>query len=350
VVNYYGGTRRARRRDAWIAGGLLLIALILLFLPAQYQRPIRQTVRGTVLRPFVGMQGALAARRSRSVDVAALQAQRDSLVALVAAQGTLAEENRRLRGLLGLRARAERAFRPAELLRPGVIGSESTFLVDVGDEDGVVVGSPVLAPAGLVGVVWEVGPGLSQGIDWTHPEFRASAMTADGVAYGIVEPRRGRFREEDMLVLTGAPFHTDIPAGTRIVTSGFGGIFPRGIPIGVVVGIEDADTGWRKSYLIRPAVRPEGVSHVLVAVRGEGVDLAGVWNVPAPAGATQPGDSVAPAPVASRPRAPASAPATRPAEATGGQPAQETAEPPQERPQRRLLGTPVDSVGRDMPR
>ena len=62
-----------------------------------------------------------------------------------------------------------------------------------------------------------------------------------------------------MLALTGAPFHTDLPSGTRIVTSGRGGVYPRGIPLGVVVGIEEADTGWRKSYLLRPMVRPEGV-------------------------------------------------------------------------------------------
>jgi cell shape-determining protein MreC len=48
------------------------------------------------------------------------------------------------------------------------------------------------------------------------------------------------------------------------VSSGRGGLFPRGVVIGTVIGIEEADTGWRKSYLIRPAVRPEAASHVMV--------------------------------------------------------------------------------------
>lgn len=278
--NYFDGTRRGRRRDAAIAGGFLLVAVFLLFLPASYQSPLRSVIRGTALRPFLAMQAGLVARRVRSEDVSQLRAERDSLAAVVAAQASLAEENRRLRGLLGLRGRAEPEFKSAELIRAGVPGAESTFFVDVGAKDGVVVGSPVLAADGLLGVIQDVGEHTSQGIDWTHPHFRASAMTSDGDATGIVEPRRGRFREEDLLTLTGAPFHTDIRPGTRVVTTGRGGIYPRGIPLGTVVGIDEADTGWRKSYLLRPMVRPEGVTHVIVAIQRDrrGGDLSPLWQ------------------------------------------------------------------------
>lgn len=292
--NYFDGTRRGRRRDAAIAGGFLLVAVFLLFLPASYQSPLRSVIRGTALRPFLAMQAGLVARRVRSQDVSQLRAERDSLAAVVAAQASLAEENRRLRGLLGLRGRAEPEFKSAELIRAGVPGAESTFFVDVGAKDGVVVGSPVLAADGLLGVIQDVGEHTSQGIDWTHPHFRASAMTSDGDATGIVEPRRGRFREEDLLTLTGAPFHTDIRPGTRVVTTGRGGIYPRGIPLGTVVGIDEADTGWRKSYLLRPMVRPEGVTHVIVAVQREsrGGDLSPLWQPDEPADtATAEGDA-----------------------------------------------------------
>ncbi|HEY0305442.1 MAG TPA: rod shape-determining protein MreC, partial [Longimicrobiales bacterium] len=77
----------------------------------------------------------------------------------------------------------------------------------------------------------------------------------------------------------GAPFHTDVQPGTPIVTSGRGGVYPRGIPLGVILGIEEADTGWRKSYLIRPAAQPQAVTHVLVGLQvGAGEDLARLWN------------------------------------------------------------------------
>lgn len=284
-MDYFEGTRKGKRRDAAIVAGLVLLALFLFALPAAYQAPIRQAVRGTALQPFFAMQSQMVERRGRTVDVRQLRTERDSLAAVVAAQATLAEENRRLLALLGLRARAEHRMTPARVLRLGVSGAESSFMLDVGEADGVQVGSPVLASGGLVGVVWEVDGRTAQAIDWTHPDFRASAMTRDGEAYGLIEPRRGEFREEDMLVLTGAPFHSDIRPGTQIVTSGRGGVYPRGIPLGVVVGIEEADTGWRKSYLVRPTVRPEAATFVLVGVRqdqGGEADLSPLWHVPAP--------------------------------------------------------------------
>lgn len=285
MVDFIEGTRRGRRRDAGLAGAVLLVAFFFFFLPSAYQRPVRQAVRSTALRPFLAMQAEIIEARDGRVNISELRAERDSLAALVAAQASLAEDNRQLRALLGLKARAGPAFIPADVIRPGIAGGESTFMLDVGRADGVEVGSPVLASGGLLGVVWEVDEHSAYGIDWTHPDFRASAMTADGQAYGIVEPRRGQFREEDLMALVGAPFHSDIRPGTRVVTSGRGGIYPRGIPLGVVVGIEEADTGWRKTYLLRPAVRPAAATHVLVGVRrgtGRGGDLSELWHVGAP--------------------------------------------------------------------
>ena len=281
----YFESRKGRRRETLIAGAFLLVALVLYFLPDDYQAPLRRAVRVTVLRPFMGLQTALADQDTRSIDVGAIQAERDSLVAVLAAQSPIVEENRRLRALLNLEQRAAPTFIPARLVRIGIAGGESTFLLNVGREAGIQPGAPVVASGGLIGVVREVENGTSQGVDWTHAEFRASAMTADGTAYGIVEPRPGRFREEDLLTLTGAPFHSDIPSGTRIVTSGRGGLYPRGLPIGVVLGIDEADTGWRKSYILRPLVRPESVTHVLVGRKPEGSDhwdVGDVWYVTAP--------------------------------------------------------------------
>ena len=275
----FDGTRKARQRDAALAAGVFLLALILFFLPDAYQNPIRAVLRNTVLQPFLLAQETVAAQRSRAADITRLRAQRDSLAALVAAQASLAEENRRLRDLQGLRARAGAAFIPAEVLRVGLSGAESTFMISVGSEDGVRVDAPVIAPEGLIGRVISVDRSRAQVTDWTHPQFKVGAMTSDGSAYGIVSSRRGRFREEDYLALEGAPFHSDIQPGRLVVTSGRGSLYPRGVPIGIVIGIEEADTGWRKSYMLRPAARSESLTHVLVGV-GSAADLSTLWNVP----------------------------------------------------------------------
>ena len=134
-------------------------------------------------------------------------------------------------------------------------------------------------------MVREVDDRLAMGIDWTHPDFRASAMTTDGETYGIVEPRTA-VRGEPMLALTGAAFHTDLADGTLIVTSGRGGVYPRGVPIGTVVRPEDEEAGWRKSYLLRPLVSPAEMTHVLVlGERREALgdqDLALSWGIQPP--------------------------------------------------------------------
>lgn len=277
----FDGTRKARRRDTAFAGGILLVALLFLAIGPEYERPIRGAIRSSVLKPFLAAQSQISQRKDRSVDVGTLRSQRDSLAAVVAAQATLSEENRQLRSALGLRARLGNAFLSANVLRAGLTNAESTFILDIGRAEGVQIGSPVITADGLLGEVVEVDEHTSQGIDWTHENFRVSAMTAEGEAYGIVEPRRREFREQDLLALTGAPFQVDVRPGRRVVSTGRGGLYPRGIPVGTVMGIEEADTGWRKSYLLRPFVRPEAVTHVLVAIQLGG-DLSDVWNISAP--------------------------------------------------------------------
>lgn len=280
MVDYFEGSSRGRWRNVGVAGLLVVIGVFLYFMPQEYQSPIRNAFRSTVLYPFIWAQSDIVSRATQTVDVGQVRAERDSLLAVVSAEASLAEENRRLRELLGLRERVTTSFVPAEIMPVGTAGGESTFFVDVGTEDGVQVGSPVISADGLLGVVWEVGARSSQAIDWTNSDFRASAMTAGGDAYGIVESRRGRYREEDRLVLVGAPFHVDVRPGTRVVTSGRGGVYPRGILLGTVLGVEEADTGWRKSYLLLPAVRPEAVTHVLVGLRADDgmQDLAPLWT------------------------------------------------------------------------
>ena len=241
------------------------LALLMVYLPSPRQQQVAAFLRTTVLRPFIATQELLARTRAQAVDVSRLQGELDSLVSVLTTRRALAEENRRLRDLLGLARRVGSGYAAASVLRPGIEGGESMFLLDVGREDGLREGAPVIVAEGLVGVVREVRPGRAIGMDWTHPDFRASAMTADGTTYGIVEPRRGDFREEDRLVLTGTPFHTRLEDGTPIVTSGRGGVYPRGIPVGTVDGLAEAEGGWRKTYWVRPSVEVGSVTHVLVA-------------------------------------------------------------------------------------
>ncbi len=253
-----------RRRDFLLTAGVILGSLIVLNLPPGLQRSIRLILRETVLSPLLEINGAIARTRERALDFNILRAQMDSVTGLVAAGRTLAEENRQLREVLALLERESHNVQPVTVIRTGTPGAESVFLVDAGSDDGISAFNAVATEAGLLGQVQEVYPGRAVAFDWSDRDFRASAMTADGRAHGLIEAVRGDFREQDRLVLRGTAYLSDLSPGEELLTSGRGGTFPRGIRIGWVAGPAEASAGWSRSYYVDPAVYPGAVTHALV--------------------------------------------------------------------------------------
>jgi rod shape-determining protein MreC len=252
----------ARRRDIWFAALVILLAISTTYLGETVQQGISNVVQGSVLRPFIALQETLNDARRRAGEVDVITQRLDSVTAILATQSALVEENRLLRDMLGLIERGGPRFVPATALRPGTAGSESMFVVDVGSRDGVPMGAAVVGPQGLIGIIHEVRSQSAVGMDWSHPDFRASAMLVDGTSYGIVERRRGIFQEDDRLVLSGTAYTTRVRPGTVVVTSGLA-----------------AEGSWRKSFWIEPMVEPGAATHVLVLTEGSAGDLSGVWPV-----------------------------------------------------------------------
>jgi len=257
---------------------LLAVALSNLTEPRE---GLARAIRGTLLRPVLAMQQGAIERNARFDDPVRLRAERDSLATFLVGQATLASENRHLRELLGLRERLPRSFVPAEIVRVPERASEGFFQLTAGSSAGVVPGASIVTAEGLVGLVREVDEGISFGLDWMHPEFRVSAMTVEGDIYGILEPRM--IEGEPVLLLTGTPRHVELDADALIVTSGHGGIYPRGIPVGVVMGPEGNEEGWQRNYLVRPLVSPSEMTYVLILgepqLMLQGQDLAATWGI-----------------------------------------------------------------------
>lgn len=264
------------RRQGALLAIFLVLALVALYLPQTAQQQVAFAVRASVLRPFIATQERLAASRIRALDVDRLQAELDSLSEILATQSAVSDENRTLRNLLALSERLRPNFQAASVLRPGTSGSESMFFIDRGSDDGVFEGAPVIDRHGLVGVIREVAAHTAVGMDWTHPDFRASAMLADGTAYGVVENRRGAFREQDRFVINGTAYYESVPDGVAVLTSGLG-VLPRGIPIGSIDGIAEVEGRWRKSYWLRPMAHPASVTHVLVGTGETTTDVSVAW-------------------------------------------------------------------------
>jgi rod shape-determining protein MreC len=279
-VPAYGPERETHggRRQVGLATAAMLVALLTPHVPESLQEQAAFTLQATALKPFIATQQRLGEARVRAEELESLRVELDALTAAISTQAALADENRALRELVGLGQRLAPSFHPATVLRPGTTGSESMFLVDVGYEQGVRPGATVISARGLVGVIRDVRSASALGMDWAHPDFRASAMLDDGSTFGIVENVRGSFREQDRLILNGTAYHEHVPVGTLVLTSGLGGVFPRGIPIGQIESTAEEQGTWLRSYWLRPAVQPGSVTHVLVQTEGGARDLSSVWT------------------------------------------------------------------------
>lgn len=271
------GARRLARRDFLFLILLLLSAAVLMTLPHERQLALSTALRSSVLAPVLQLQSWFSDMRALRGRVGELRSERDSLAAGLLALQNVDEENQRLRALIGLAERGSNRFLPANLEPAGRTGEsiKRSFVLDAGTGSGVRVDAPVVAPGGLVGVIRFVLPGRATGDFWTHPDFRVSAMTADGRVFGIIRPLD---RTAPLLQLDGAPYQVELAPGTEIVTSGMGGVFPRGIPIGRVAELMHAEAGWAKSYLVQPAVFPEEVREVMVVLGDTAkADVSEAW-------------------------------------------------------------------------
>ena len=271
---YGGASGNGLQRQFLLAGACLLVGLFFYLIPTGPQQSIASGIRLTLLRPFVDIRSALSAARSRGREADMLRAQVDSLRAWVANNAPAIEENRRLRVLIGLAPLVERSYRAVSVHRPGNLGSQSTIVLDLGYEQGVHALSPIITADGLAGRVLEAHPSLSIGMDWSHPDFRASVMAEDGELYGIVAPEPATFGGAERLILTGIPYFDVLADGTLLVTSGRGGVYPRGVPVGRIGGLAEIEEGWHRSYWVYPTVHPASVTHALVGV-SDGVGLEG---------------------------------------------------------------------------
>jgi rod shape-determining protein MreC len=269
--------RRYTRRDTVLLILCLGLSIVGLFSPPSWGYGVADILRQTVLAPLVWLQARAEEGRTSRVRFRVVTAERDSAAYLSQFLPSLRAENERLRQLLRLTHRLTATYVSAEVLHQPHATDGRTLLLSAGARQGVAPFSPVIAPEGLIGVILSVTSRSSIAMSWAHPEFRVSAFTVGGNALGVVAPSAEGRTGEGSLELRGVPYRDSVPLGTLVLSSGLGGVFPKGIPIGIVTGTVREEAGWERVYRLRPAANPGSAAHVLVLVGSRSGDLAAAF-------------------------------------------------------------------------
>jgi len=174
-------------------------------------------------------------------------------------------ENARLRKLFDMREKhSELTMEPAYVVdRPSSNWSRS-FTLTKGKESGIKVGSCVIDSGyNLVGQVSEVGDGWSTVRSVIDADMRAGALVGEGGSAAMIVGEFSLMQKGEVKLAYLAD-KTKLVEGDTIVTSGKGGVFPRGLTIGTVSSVSMEAGGQAEYAAVTPAADLNGISEVFV--------------------------------------------------------------------------------------
>lgn len=199
------------------------------------------------------------------------------------------QQNERLKQLLDTRELLGMHAQLARLINVQLGPTRDRVMLNVGAGDGVHVGQAVIDSHGVMGQVIETLPHASVAMLVTDPDHAVPVMTTRtglrGIAHGTGSP--------DQLVVPDLPLSSDLEPGDELVTSGLGGRFPAGFPVGTVTRVEHGRSGLFMQALVKPAAELQRSGEVLLLR-----DLPAPVGPPAPAPEVGPPASLAPGYVA----------------------------------------------------
>ncbi|MEP7186902.1 MAG: rod shape-determining protein MreC [Rhodanobacter sp.] len=210
--------------------------------------------------------------------------------------GAVAEQNLRLKELLDTQHSLKLHVQLARVIGVDLGAYRYQLTLNVGARDGVKPGQPVIDAHGVMGQVKSVLPTTSTVMLITDPSHAIPVVIERTglrtVVYGS--------REGDQLILPDIPLAADVKKGDTLLTSGLGGRFPRGFPVGEIVSAAPAATGMFLLAKALPAADIDRSQDVLLLH-----DQAEPDGPPAPITPMGPPSDLAPANAPSLPHGPA---------------------------------------------
>ena len=171
---------------------------------------------------------------------------------------TAAADNAQLRTLLGMAEGRGLDVQLAPILDIDLDPTRRRLVLDAGTRDGVRLGQAVIDAGGLIGQIIAATPSHSTVLLLTDPDHAVPVMVARNGVRLIVYGRG------DHLELSDVPLNTEVEEGDLLVTSGLGGRFPAGFPVGSVTSLRADDSRAFLLGQVEPAARLDRGRDVLL--------------------------------------------------------------------------------------
>ncbi len=204
---------------------------------------------GSVIAAPFNAVGNIASNLTASpATLSDLEAENEELRAKVAELSEAQATAERLESLLGLQSTYSLQSTAARIIGESGDAWSRTVTIDKGSADGLAINMPVCNAAGIIGQIIEVSPTTATVRLVTDENSGISAMVQSTRAQGILQGQPdGTLRLEFVTV------DSDVKEGDIIVSSGLGGVYPKGLPLGVVSSIDRPDNASYYTIVVTPA-------------------------------------------------------------------------------------------------
>ena len=220
--------------------------------------PVRY-LGATVAAPFRGIGNVVTNLTADQQTLSELRAENDELRARNVELEEAAQTAERLQGLLDLQDANDLQSTAARIISGASDSWSTTVTIDKGTSSGVTAGMPVTASSGVVGQVIDSGATTSTVRMLTDENSSISAMIQSSRVQGMLT---GSVTGQLNLTLIGT--EQEVNVGDVVVTSGLGGVFPKGLPLGEVTSVESAPGALFLDIVVEPFSHAENYEEVLV--------------------------------------------------------------------------------------
>jgi rod shape-determining protein MreC len=256
------------KRQHWVIIGALAAGwIILLGQPTALSGGLR-SLFSSLGTPFVKLGDLIPtfhSRRQLSDDNTKLRTEN----ALLRQQlNTLAEagrENIRLHELLSLKQHIAPRTLGAHVIGRDTSNWWRSIQIDRGSNNGLRENMAVLSSAGLVGKITTVTTGNARVLLLIDPNCKVSAVLQDTRTTGIVAGANDAFMRDPHCVMTYVNRDAKLHQNETVISSGLGGVFPKGILIGTVTSAQlNPQTGMYQDIEIKPSVDFHRIEEVII--------------------------------------------------------------------------------------